>query len=57
MLFHKYSYPDLLEDKTVNYQDLVVYLDIGIWHPLSREMFKDVPSYLRWFNSRIDIYF
>ncbi|BBA79010.1 magnesium chelatase subunit H [cyanobacterium endosymbiont of Rhopalodia gibberula] len=55
MLAHKYSYPGLLEDKTVNYQDPVVYPDMGIWHPLSMEMFKDVPSYLRWFNSRIDI--
>lgn len=55
MLAHKYSYPDLLEDKTVNYQDPVVYPDMGIWHPLSMEMFKDVPSCLRWFNSRIDI--
>ncbi|WP_267384608.1 magnesium chelatase subunit H [Cyanobacterium sp. uoEpiScrs1] len=55
MLAHKYSYPGLLEDKTIGYQDPVVYPDMGIWHPLSVEMFKDVSSYLSWFNSRIDI--
>ncbi|ACK68242.1 magnesium chelatase, H subunit [Rippkaea orientalis PCC 8801] len=55
MLAHKYSYPDLLQDKTVDYKDPVVYPDMGIWHPLSMQMFEDVPSYLQWFNSRTDI--
>ncbi len=55
MLAHKYSYPDLLKDQTVDYKDPVVYPDMGIWHPLSMQMFEDVPSYLKWFNSRTDI--
>ncbi|HAC66344.1 MAG TPA: magnesium chelatase subunit H, partial [Cyanothece sp. UBA12306] len=55
MLAHKYSYPDLLEDKTVEYKDPVVYPDLGIWHPLSMQMFENVPDYLNWFNSRTDI--
>ncbi|MGK7881025.1 MAG: cobaltochelatase subunit CobN, partial [Crocosphaera sp.] len=55
MLAHKYSYPDLFEDKEVDYKEPVVYPDMGIWHPLSMQMFEDVPSYLEWYNSRSDI--
>ena len=55
MLAHKYSYPDMFEDKQVDYKDPVVYPDMGIWHPLSMQMFEDVPSYLEWYNSRSDI--
>ena len=55
MLAHKYSYPDLLEDRKVDYKEPVVYPDMGIWHPLSMKMFEDVPSYLKWYNSRTDI--
>ncbi|GBF84397.1 magnesium chelatase subunit H [Aphanothece sacrum] len=55
MLAHKYSYQELLKDQKVEYKDPVVYLDMGIWHPLSMKMFEDVPSYLKWFNSRTDI--
>ncbi|MEA5535392.1 magnesium chelatase subunit H [Crocosphaera sp. XPORK-15E] len=55
MLAHKYSYQELLKDQKVEYKDPVVYLDMGIWHPLSMKMFEDVPSYLNWFNSRTDI--
>ena len=55
MLAHKYSYPDLFGDKQVDYKDPVVYPDMGVWHPLSMQMFEDVPSYLQWYNSRSDI--
>ncbi|MEA5510616.1 magnesium chelatase subunit H [Crocosphaera sp. UHCC 0190] len=55
MLAHKYSYQELLKDQKVEYKDPVVYLDMGIWHPLSMKMFEDVPSYLNWYNSRTDI--
>ncbi len=55
MLAHKYSYPDLFEDKQVDYKDPVVYPDMGIWHPLSMKMFEDVPSYMEWYNSRRDV--
>ena len=55
MLAHKYSYPDLLENQQVDYKDPVVYPDMGVWHPLSMQMFEDVPSYLQWYNNRTDI--
>ncbi len=55
MLAHKYSYPELLKEQQVDYKDPVVYPDMGLWHPLSMQMFEDVPSYLQWYNSRTDI--
>ncbi|MEK0194561.1 magnesium chelatase subunit H, partial [Microcoleus anatoxicus] len=39
----------------LQYQEPVVYLDMGIWHPLAPSMFEDVKSYLNWFNARTDI--
>lgn len=55
MLTDKYVYPDLGLDKLVNYQEPVVYPDMGIWHPLSIEMFESVKDYLAWYNQRPDI--
>ncbi|MBR8829503.1 MAG: magnesium chelatase subunit H [Gomphosphaeria aponina SAG 52.96 = DSM 107014] len=52
MLADKYVFTD---QKSVKYQDPVVYPDLGIWHPLSMNMFEDVKSYLNWYNSRTDI--
>lgn len=40
---------------SVEYQEPVVYPDMGIWHPLAPQMFEDVQEYLNWFNSRTDI--
>ncbi|MEZ2237051.1 magnesium chelatase subunit H [Microcoleus sp.] len=39
----------------LQYQEPVVYLDMGIWHPLAPSMFEDVKAYLNWFNARTDI--
>ncbi|TAE98124.1 MAG: magnesium chelatase subunit H, partial [Oscillatoriales cyanobacterium] len=39
----------------LQYQEPVVYLDMGIWHPLAPCMFEDVKAYLTWFNARTDI--
>ncbi len=40
---------------SVRYAEPVVYPDMGIWHPLSMEMFEDVKEYLNWHNNRQDI--
>jgi magnesium chelatase subunit H len=37
------------------YNEPVVYPDMGIWHPLAPKMFEDVKDYLSWYNSRDDI--
>lgn len=37
------------------YNEPVVYPDMGIWHPLAPKMFEDVKEYLTWYNSRDDI--
>jgi magnesium chelatase subunit H len=39
----------------LQYQEPVVYPDMGIWHPLSTTMFEDVKEYFNWHNSRQDI--
>jgi magnesium chelatase subunit H len=39
----------------IKYAEPVVYPDLGIWHPLSMQMFEDVKSYLNWYNQRTDI--
>lgn len=52
MLSHKYVYKD---EQQINFQDPVVYPDMGIWHPLAPSMFEDVKGYLTWYNARKDI--
>lgn len=56
MLADKYVFKD--GGKTtghLNYQDPVVYPDMGIWHPLAPRMFEDVKEYLNWYDSRPEI--
>jgi magnesium chelatase subunit H len=56
MLADKYVFKD--GGKTtgrLNYQDPVVYPDMGIWHPLAPRMFEDVKEYLNWYQSRPEI--
>lgn len=50
MLIDKYVYFDLGLDKLVNYQELVVYFDMGIWYFLFMQMFENVKDYLEWYN-------
>ncbi|WP_254568573.1 magnesium chelatase subunit H [Oscillatoria sp. HE19RPO] len=52
MLADKYVFKG---EQTVKFQDPVVYLDMGVWHPLAPKMFDDVKDYLNWYNSRDDI--
>ncbi|WP_430540913.1 magnesium chelatase subunit H [Roseofilum casamattae] len=39
----------------LQYNDPVVYPDMGIWHPLAPKMFEDRAEYLAWYRSRDDI--
>ncbi|MDJ0712817.1 MAG: magnesium chelatase subunit H [Prochloraceae cyanobacterium] len=55
MLADKYVFKDLKKDKKVQYQEPVVYPDMGIWHPLAPKMFEDVKEYFKWYSSRSDI--
>ncbi|HBB35201.1 MAG TPA: magnesium chelatase subunit H [Cyanobacteria bacterium UBA8803] len=51
MLADKY----VLKGRHLNFQEPVVYPDMGIWHPLAPTMFEDIKDYLKWYNSRQDI--
>ncbi len=56
MLADKYVLKDLETDKgALQYEQPVVYPDMGIWHPLATTMYEDVKEYLNWYNSRPDI--
>ena len=56
MLADRYVFDSTLNQRSKpSYQDPVVYLDQGIWHPLAPEMFEEVKDYLNWYNRRQDI--
>jgi magnesium chelatase subunit H len=57
MLAAKYVFTDVETNsgKSLQFQDPVVYPDMGIWHPLAPKMFEDSKEYLTWYNSRTDI--
>ncbi|CAO2034297.1 unnamed protein product [Urochloa humidicola] len=38
----------------IAYNDPVLYLDAGIWHPLAPTMYEDVKEYLNWYGTRRD---
>lgn len=38
-----------------DYDEPVVYPDMGIWHPLAPKMFEDIKEYLSWYNNRDDL--
>lgn len=38
----------------IKYDDPVLYLDAGIWHPLAPTMYEDVKEYLNWYGTRRD---
>ncbi len=40
---------------SLDYEQPVTFLDIGIWHPLAPTMFEDLKEYLNWYDSRSDI--
>ncbi|MGK7915785.1 MAG: magnesium chelatase subunit H [Prochloraceae cyanobacterium] len=43
------------KSKLIDYQEPVVYPDMGIWHPLAPKMFEDVREYLTWYKMRSDV--
>ncbi|MDJ0615393.1 MAG: magnesium chelatase subunit H [Calothrix sp. MO_192.B10] len=57
MLADKYIFKNLDKQNStaLEYEQPVVYPDMGIWHPLATTMYEDVREYLNWYNSRKDI--
>ncbi|GMH20158.1 hypothetical protein Nepgr_021999 [Nepenthes gracilis] len=48
------SYVPALKGVKIEYSDPVLFLDIGIWHPLAPCMYDDVKEYLNWYGTRRD---
>lgn len=48
------AYVPALKGQKLKYQDPVVFLDTGIWHPLAPSMYDDVKEYLNWYGTRRD---
>ncbi|MGB2927120.1 MAG: magnesium chelatase subunit H [Limnothrix sp.] len=44
-----------IDGELANYEEPVVYPDMGIWHPLAPKMFESSKEYLQWYNNREDI--
>tara|TARA_Y100001968_G_scaffold113737_1_gene103166 strand:+ start:34263 stop:38282 length:4020 start_codon:yes stop_codon:yes gene_type:complete len=57
MLGNKYVFPDLEIEETneLNISEPEVFPDLGIWHPMARNMFEDIKEYLNWTSSRNDL--
>ncbi|MBW4617262.1 MAG: magnesium chelatase subunit H [Desmonostoc vinosum HA7617-LM4] len=55
MLADKYVFKETRQGSSLEYQQPVVYPDLGIWHPLAPQMFEDVREYLNWYTARKDI--
>ncbi|KAG8079439.1 hypothetical protein GUJ93_ZPchr0007g5651 [Zizania palustris] len=48
------SYVPALKGANIKYDDPVLFLDAGIWHPLAPTMYEDVKEYLNWYGTRRD---
>ncbi|MQL77531.1 hypothetical protein Taro_009922 [Colocasia esculenta] len=48
------AYVPALRGTRVDYDDPVLFLDSGIWHPLAPTMYDDVKEYLNWYGTRRD---
>lgn len=46
--------PALKGNPGITYDDPVLFLDAGIWHPLAPTMYDDVKEYLNWYGTRRD---
>uniref|UniRef100_A0A0D9X2D5 magnesium chelatase n=1 Tax=Leersia perrieri TaxID=77586 RepID=A0A0D9X2D5_9ORYZ len=46
--------PALKGNADIKYDDPVLFLDAGIWHPLAPTMYDDVKEYLNWYGTRRD---
>ncbi|CAA7405907.1 unnamed protein product [Spirodela intermedia] len=49
------AYVPALKGTKVPYDDPVLFLDSGIWHPLAPTMYDDVKEYLNWYSTRRDV--
>lgn len=43
-----------LKGADIRYNDPVLFLDTGIWHPLAPTMYDNVKEYLNWYGTRCD---
>ncbi|CAM6085668.1 unnamed protein product [Calypogeia fissa] len=48
------SYVPALRGSKMKFNEPVVFLDTGIWHPLAPTMYDDVKEYLNWYGTRRD---
>ncbi|KAL3678045.1 hypothetical protein R1sor_021001 [Riccia sorocarpa] len=48
------SYVPALKNTNLEFNDPVVYLDTGIWHPMAPTMYDDIKEYLNWYGTRRD---
>ncbi|KAK3179379.1 hypothetical protein Dsin_032787 [Dipteronia sinensis] len=48
------SYAPALKSQKIEYSDPVLFLDVGIWHPLAPRMYDDVKEYLNRYGTRKD---
>jgi len=55
MMTDKYILEGQLNTDAMNYEEPVVYPDMGIWHPLAPKMFESSKEYLQWYTNRDDI--
>lgn len=49
------AYVPELKGNKLKFDDPVVFLDTGIWHPLAPCMYDDVKEYLNWYDTRKDL--
>ncbi|OKH44736.1 magnesium chelatase subunit H [Calothrix sp. HK-06] len=54
-VFKKDDNVETVNSRSLQYEQPVVYPDMGVWHPLAPNMYEDVREYLNWYNSRKDI--
>lgn len=48
------AYVPALKGMKLQFDDPVVSLDTGIWHPMAPQMYDDVKEYLNWYSTRRD---
>lgn len=49
------AYVPELKGAKMKFEDPVVFLDTGIWHPMAPCMYDDVKEYLNWYDTRKDL--
>ena len=48
------AYVPRLANSKLEFDDPVVFLDNGIWHPMAPQMYDDIKEYLNWYGTRRD---